>query len=232
MKPPQQTVTVVIDLVDCCITQNYWDHLLAHYWAQALPDYLHNRWSLEDVQRTLQHLGYALSIPPEADQITYYEQLTQCIRKDQWPKGLSVFLSQLTLIGVDSGYLEPQTHADTHTSLKRWREKGWKTIVAHELSTAAQDRLLEKAQYKQLINELSGRVSLDTTDNANSLLLYENVGKPSAAHVIISARTHILDWGERNGYRPIRLNRHLSQDQPMEKIPHIIDLNFVDLILG
>ncbi|MEJ2741390.1 MAG: hypothetical protein P8176_02590 [Gammaproteobacteria bacterium] len=240
MRHTAQRFTLLIDLVDCCITQNYWDQILVYFWTQSIFDYVSARWSLYDIQHALSEIAHALGFESDIDRAGYCEHITRCIQNDLWPKGLDHLLSSLTLVGIESGYLSPQTHSDTVTSFKRWREKGWKVIVVHELSVSTQHQLLEKAQSPRMLNTLSGCISLCADPDSNlhkDLLLQHNLTwqhrkTPRTAYAIISSRQHLLNWGKQNGYHPLRLNRRLNPDSPTDAIPHIIDLNFADLLLS
>lgn len=225
--PPQ---TLMIDLRDGCLTQNYWQEVLQPYLAQSLPSFLADRWYSPEFRKTFSTIAENLFThqdkpmhPP--DLITYSEKLVSCIQNDLWPKGVATLLSQIVSLGVGTSYLQAQLHADTINSFKRWQSLGWRIITLSELSSLAQRHLLQNTQAGDLTEYVRHTIPLSAK-------------LPKIEHcTIVSARTNVLDQGKAAGYNALQLNRHDTQ-APSNKsfLSHantqIIEMDLIDLFLN
>lgn len=225
--PPQ---TLMIDLCDCCLTQNYWHEVIKPFITQSLPDFLSDRWHSPDFRRHFTPLAESLlashDTPIHTPDVLFYSQiLVNCIQKDQWPKGLASLVSQIISLGVGTHYLEAQLHADSISSLKRWHGWGWRIITISELSSNAQRHILQNTQ----VGDLSGYVS-------HSLPLSVNL--PNIEHcTLVSPRACVLKRGKALGYQTLQLNRctdNNMQTAPFTSPPaftQVIELDLVDFFI-
>lgn len=235
----ESSQTLIIDLIDCCITQNYWQEILKPYWAQNVPTFLAERWDSPHFQGTLADLvdglkGTGRPAFNQPDPLSVSEQIVRCIQSDQWSKGVPSLLSQMVSLGIGTGYLETQIHVDAFSSLQRWHQRGWCILTVNELSSLAQRQLLQRTQFGDVSTYVSYHIPLSA-----KLPTLNNC-------TLISARAPLLHEGNKLGHKTLRLNRsqneHPHRDahakpaqpevSPGSKTVEILEMDFADLFLS
>jgi len=195
--------------------------------------FVHEQNRSETIKKALFEFANAISIDP-SDMGQCCEHIIRSIETGSWPKGLDVIISQLTSIGIETGLLEPQVHADAISSFKRWRQAGWQIIVLSQLSTRAQQLLLTHAQAPELIEQVHQIHSTGNSPECVKTSLMELAKNKQGLLTWVTCQTDWIEPGLQAGYRCFYLDRQFSTmnqaSQPMSNI--IMDLSLIDLLIN